>query len=128
MVLNRFIRYKTRRSWVPFTHTSQDKSRQTSCSLDATILFLGYAIAVRPITTVVIGPADATPAYQWPPYHSIISIQHINPISIVLNLCQNSMLVETLFCVDAILSKVIKSSKISRLQGLDVKKKWFIKY
>lgn len=33
------------------------------------------------------------------------------------------MLVETLFCVDAILSKVIKSSKISRLQGLDVKKK-----
>lgn len=32
------------------------------------------------------------------------------------------MLVETLFCVDAILSKVIKSSKISRLQGLDVKK------
>lgn len=80
-----------RRSWVPFTHTSQDKSRQTSCSLDATILFLGYAIAVRPITTVVIGPADATPAYQWPPYHSIISIQHINPISIVLNLCQKSL-------------------------------------
>lgn len=39
------------------------------------------------------------------------------------------MLVETLFCVDAILSKVIKSGKISRLQGLDVKKKkWFIKY
>lgn len=33
------------------------------------------------------------------------------------------MLVETLFCVDAILSKVIKSGKISRLQGLDVKKK-----
>lgn len=33
------------------------------------------------------------------------------------------MLVETLFCVDAILSKVIKSSKINRLQGLDVKKK-----
>lgn len=32
------------------------------------------------------------------------------------------MLVETLFCVDAILSKVIKSGKISRLQGLDVKK------
>lgn len=50
------------------THTSQDKSRQTSCSLDATILFLGYAIAVRPITTVVIGPADATPAYLSGPH------------------------------------------------------------
>lgn len=41
---------------------------QTPCSLDATILFLGYAIAVRPITTVVIGPADATPAYLSGPH------------------------------------------------------------
>lgn len=34
---------------------------------------------------------------------------------------------KNLFCVDAILSEVIKSGKISRLQGLEVKN-WFIKY